>query len=310
MTMSVCCLAAGRLEDGISVPPGLQVLRNDASSLSSECYNAVVEAMPSELATVTEWYPLMKAKALLASACLQNEQVKRAVFHAGDYNSLAMSRGFHDEASWPDDLNEREKQERRRLVSTCQSPISQRRKQIRFLLTVLIKFWGSYQADQYMANSFGFVSRHREAKTAVRYPAEVDDDADITLHGIRPSSDNTTSFLRGWNFCTDLYRILEHISGFIRRGRQFSSEEPGGQVTSFLVNRHSPKALVADSLRLVSQLYEDLPDELKQIKAITGDPQRDRNGFIGNYLLISSLQMSSSSIADEFLILRAQLRTS
>ncbi|VUC30167.1 unnamed protein product [Clonostachys rosea] len=262
VTMAVCCLAAGRLNDGISISTALQQIRSESAWLSNECYKAAVDAMPKELTEAPDWYSLMKAKGLLASACLQNEQVKKSISHGGDYISISMGRGFHDEANWPSDLSERDKQERRRL------------------------FWGCYQHDQHMAKSFGSVARQREAKATVQYPAEVFDDSDISLHGIQVRPGKQSSFLRGWNFCTDLYRILEHTEGLIRPGRQITPEEPGGKVTLFLAGRRSPKTLAADSLRLVSQLYEELPDDLKRIKAITGDPQVDRHGFIGKRPLI------------------------
>ncbi|KAH0428478.1 hypothetical protein CcaCcLH18_09036 [Colletotrichum camelliae] len=251
VTMAVCCFAAGRLNDGISIPSGLHNLRAEASLKSTECYDAAIKAIPKELTEVTDWYSLMKAKSLLASACLHNEQLKRALFHGGgDYVSFSVSRGFHDEANWPEDLNECEKQERRRL------------------------FWGSYQHDQHLAKMFGFISRHREAKAAVQYPSEVYDDTDITSTGIQQRPAGATSFLQGWNFCTDLYRILEQIDACSRLDRQTSVDRPGGKVTAFLACRQSPKVLAADSLRLLAQLYEGLPDDLKRIKAITGDPRK------------------------------------
>ncbi|KAL3292127.1 nuclear protein [Colletotrichum asianum] len=263
VTMAVCCFAAGRLNDGIPIPSGLHNLRAEASLKSTECHNAAMKVIPKELTEVTDWYSLMKAKSLLASACLHNEQLKKALFHGGDYVSLSVSRGFHDEANWPEDLNEFEKQERRRL------------------------FWGSYQHDQHLAKMFGFISRHREAKAAVQYPSEVYDDTDIAPNGIQQRPTEVTSFLQGWNFCTDLYRILEQIDACSRFDRQTSVDSPGGKVTAFLACRQSPKVLAADSLRLLAQLYEDLPDDLKRIKAITGDPQKDRLGFIASNILLT-----------------------
>ncbi|OJJ38305.1 hypothetical protein ASPWEDRAFT_168219 [Aspergillus wentii DTO 134E9] len=263
VTMAVCALAAGRLHDGIAMPPDPHPLRFEAVTLSSECYNAAVKAIPSDITEAIEWYPLMKAKALLASACLQNGELKRAVAHGGDYISISLSRGFHDEENWPGNLTEIEKQERRRL------------------------FWGFYQHDQHLANSFGFVSRQREAKATVLYPAEVYDDEDITEAGIQLEP-KKVSFLRGWNFCSDLYRLLEHMDGLVRAARQTSVEEPGGLVTSFLSRRQPPKNFASDSLHLVSKLFEDLPDNLKKINSMTGDPQTDRYGFVASNILITT----------------------
>ncbi|KAH9240824.1 hypothetical protein K456DRAFT_45962 [Colletotrichum gloeosporioides 23] len=80
-------------------------------------------------------------------------------------------------------------------------------------------FWGSYQHYQHLAKMFGFISRHRQAKAAVQYPSEVCDDTDITPNGIQQRPTEATSFVQGWNFCTDLYRILEQIDACSRRDR-------------------------------------------------------------------------------------------
>ena len=61
-------------------------------------------------------YQLMKAKALLSSACLQGGSLTDGMLHLGDYVSLSTSTRFHTEESWPVDLTESDKQERRRLV--------------------------------------------------------------------------------------------------------------------------------------------------------------------------------------------------
>lgn len=87
------------------------------------------------------------------------------------------------------------------------------------------------------------------------------------------------SFLRGWNFCTDLYRLHEHLDGTVRARHNSSVEEPGGLVTSF-VSRPA-KRFASDCLHLVSKMHEELPQELKKVKAMTGDPKADRYGFIG-----------------------------
>lgn len=118
--MSVCALASGRLYNGAPSPaPFPTHSRSRANELSSDCYAAAVNAMPSDLASVTDDYcQAMKASTMLASVCLQNGNVKGAVAHLGHYTSLSVMHGFHVEANWPADLTEMQRQERRRLVST------------------------------------------------------------------------------------------------------------------------------------------------------------------------------------------------
>lgn len=115
------------------------------------------------------------------------------------------------------------------------------------------------------------------------YPAEVFDDEDITTSGFQLKPDRV-SFLRGWNYCTDLYRLFENMNSMMRAWQQVSEEEPGGLLNSFLSGGRVSKHLTYEILNLISRLYGDLPQQLKAIKDITGDPHADWCGFIGKSL--------------------------
>jgi hypothetical protein len=135
-----------------------------------------------------------------------------------------------------------------------------------------------YQHDTYMATTFGGVPRHREAKTTVLYPAEVVDDEDITSTTSHIRAD-AVSFLRGYNYCSDLYRILEHVDEEQRARQEISAQEPGSLVTNLLSRISKPST--SECLNLISRLHEELPVELKKVKPLTGQPRDDRYGFIG-----------------------------
>ncbi|RSM10348.1 hypothetical protein CDV31_007224 [Fusarium ambrosium] len=265
VTMAVCALASGRLHNGMPVPESPHPLRLEAVPLFTACYSAATGAIPSDLMDIEiqDRYQMMKAKAILGSCCLQNGDLKRAITHLGDYTTLLSISGFNIESNWPTNISERERQERRRL------------------------FWGAYQQDQYISHSFGFISRIREAKTSVKYPAEVFDDVDITETGILQRPDKV-SFLRGWNFCTDLYRLLQYLDDTFKTQQQFTRDEPGSAVSSLLSRLRSPKNFSSEMLHLISDLHAELPDELKRVKAITGDPQSDRYGLIAANILITT----------------------
>ncbi|KAK6066825.1 C6 transcription factor [Seiridium cupressi] len=262
-TMAVCTMAAGRLCDGVLMPTGPHPLRLQAATLLRICYNAAVEAIPSDILSVPDCYQAMKAKAILAAACLQNGDWKRAVAHLGDHASLSAMSGFCQESNWPSQLNEVQKQERRRV------------------------FWGVYQQEQYLSSNFNFTSRHREVKAMVRYPAEVFDDDDITETGVQLWSEHI-SFIKGVNYCTDLYRILERMEGTVRKRQQATTTEPGGKIEAFFSGIYPSKKLGSDSVHLVSQLYEELPQELKKPKLLTGDLRADRYGFIACNVLLTT----------------------
>ncbi|KAJ5714840.1 uncharacterized protein N7483_012021 [Penicillium malachiteum] len=230
-SMSICALTIGQLDSGIPVPPGLHGIQPQAATLSSQCYTMAVKAMPSDISNATDYCEAMKASAILASVCLQNEDMKKTVAHLGDYSSLSVMHGFYSEANWPLGLSEIEKEERRRL------------------------FWGVYQQQQYISTNFGLPSRQCEAKTTVLYPAEVFDDEDITAMCTRTNPDRV-SFLRACNYYADLYRLSENINSMMRAWQQVSREEPAGLLNSFLSGGHASKHFTFEILNLISKLHE------------------------------------------------------
>lgn len=129
--------------------------------------------------------------------------------------------------------------------------------------------------------------RQREAHCSVSLPAEVHDDQDIIESGILPRQDAGVSFIRGWNFVTQLYRILEHLNDRIR-SRQTYDREPCDEVNRLFSEKEDnlgdsgPSA--AEILKLVSGLYEGLPDQFKRACPMTWDIVEDRYGFQGLYL--------------------------
>lgn len=121
------------------------------------------------------------------------------------------------------------------------------------------------------------------------YPAEVFDDEDVTAATIRHRPDRV-SFLRGWNYCTDLYRLFENMDTQMRAWHEASEEEPGGTLNGFLsrARQQSTHHFAADILHLIATLHRSLPLELKTVKAMTGDPRVDRHGFIATNILFAT----------------------
>ena len=117
VTMSICALTAGQLEGMTSLPTVLRDIQSKAATISSECYTIASMAMPNDISSTPNYLQAMKASAILASVCVQNEDLKRTIAHIGDYTSLSVMHGFYAEANWPPNLTEIERQERRRLVS-------------------------------------------------------------------------------------------------------------------------------------------------------------------------------------------------
>ena len=87
-------------------------------------------------------------------------------------------------------------------------------------------------------------------------------------------SNKSVSWLRGWNFTTDLYRILEHaLNHFHRRRRR---ERPTSIVRDIFEENVLSQASVLDN---VVDLYAGLPPRFRETPPVISDPVEDRLNF-------------------------------
>ncbi|KAJ5742192.1 hypothetical protein N7533_011601 [Penicillium manginii] len=263
-TMAVCSLASGRARDGALYSNRWQ--RQDLMNPPSEAFFAAArDSIPRDLIAAKSIH-YMRACAILAIASIQNGQIKNMQKYSGLYHTLISMDGLYDEKLWPKDLSPIEAEERRRL------------------------FWSIYTLDIYSNVVWGGVIRYREAHSLVRYPTEVDDEF-ITIHGygvptLSPETDSVSSskvtivsrqpvaWLRGWNFTTDLYRILEHVVDGNRR--RFSSANGTTQVWSLFDSLSISEPAVMDR---VMTMYSALPSQFRETPPMTGDMSKDFFGF-------------------------------
>lgn len=138
-----------------------------------------------------------------------------------------------------------------------------------------------YTFDIYVSIVWDSVTRVREQQVNVAYTTEIDDQHfnDQGYGGtfrspVQPSPSRrqiqvaSTSWLCGWNFTTDLYRILEHvITNFRDRGRHQRSFP-----MNLFVDRSA--ASISSVRDTIMQLYADLPYCFKEVPQVTCDPAR------------------------------------
>lgn len=132
--------------------------------------------------------------------------------------------------------------------------------------------------------------RCREAQSNVLYPTEVDDElfGDGGFQTFPPTSpiasartptsvsslNQTFSWLRGWNFTTDLYRVLEHAVDHFR-GRR-----PRPETVSFVQNIFGDSGASQSSvLNDVMIMYANMPQRFKETPPVTFDQAEDRYSF-------------------------------
>ena len=167
----------------------------------------------------------------------------------GHFCTLAAMQSFHDEAHWPQNITLVEKEERRRL------------------------YWSMYSLDILSAAVFNSVLKFQETSANVRYPTEVDDE-NLTAEAASPSAN--LSWIRGWNFTTDLYRVLEHTIKRVRRNNAVNRQDRTS-VTKLLISDGFTNAQIMDN---VLGLYYQLPARFKDYTVpVSGNRQQDLYGF-------------------------------
>lgn len=265
--MAACALASARARDGAIISSRWKHA-NLKTPTSQMFHDAARAALPIDLITAQQ-HDCLRAQALLAITALQNGQIRTMHQQLGRYHALVAMDGLHDEVNWPSDIGVVETEERRRL------------------------FWCMYCFDIYTAVVWNGVIRVREAHCNVMYPSEMDDEmfddttavttslvsTPIIASGATRLADSThmTSWLSGWNFTTDLYRVMEHaVDNFLTRRARLQKRTFLNDIFGEDGNALASQASV---LQNVMKMYEKLPRRFKQIQPISFNAQEDRFGF-------------------------------
>lgn len=231
--MAACALASARLRDGAlgSQQDGLLRIPPEAFFAAAE------EALPKDLLQCQD-FDYLRGYALLALASIQDAKIGAMQMYIGHYFTILSINQWHDESNWPMGLQPVEIEERRRL------------------------YWSIYTLDIYSSIVWDGCIHFQEGHAKVEYPTGKTHEHDSATDG--------TDWMVGWNFTTDLYRILEHnLSRLRSRSSRFNLLDDSTTRGSFSVA----------SQDRVTELYSTLPPIFKQLQPATGDPTRDIYGF-------------------------------
>ncbi|KAL2847539.1 fungal-specific transcription factor domain-containing protein [Aspergillus pseudoustus] len=257
-TMAMCALASARARDGAlySNRGNSQQLANPPSEVF---WSAAKESIPRDLAAAkgTEY---MRTCAILSIASIQNGQIQDMQKYLGTYHTLAVMDGLHDEKLWPKDLDPIVVEIRRRL------------------------FWSIYTLDVYSSIVWGGIIRHREAQSNVRYPGDLRDEfisrndmvspASVDHNGVPTVNAVSNDWIVGWNFTTDMYRILEHALDSQRR------RSPPNNGTAEVWSLFRPAETAGPWLmEHVLVMYSALPPQFRVTQPVIGDLAHDIFGF-------------------------------
>jgi hypothetical protein len=261
----MCAIASARARDG-AVFSGNWDIDTLGEPPSEVFFSASADNLPMDL---KQRIPLdyMRACALLSITSIQYGQHRSMLQYLGLYHTMVEIDGLHDEKNWPTGAMIIELEERRRL------------------------FWSIYTLDVYTAIAWGRIVRSRESQSNVAYPSTLED-AMITNEGYH--SDPATSplstvpciaantldgqnmrWMHGWNFTTDLYRILEHaLDSFRRRHPQSTLRS---SIESIFGDMPLTEASVLDA---ILNMYQGLPARFKETPTVSDtDTKEHRLNF-------------------------------
>lgn len=127
----------------------------------------------------------------------------------------------------------------------------------------ILQYWSMYTLDVYSSVIWDGWIHYGESPSRVEYPTGRFDAESQDL-------EQGDHWIVGWNFTTDLYRVLEHSLGRLRsRSSRFNLvSDLAGTDSVSLTSQHR-----------VSHLYDSLPVVFKQLQPATGDAGRDIYGF-------------------------------
>jgi hypothetical protein len=136
--------------------------------------------------------------------------------------------------------------------------------------------------DVYSSIVWGGIIRHREAQSNVHYPGELKDDfMSKNAHGVSPAENGlvgasgvSDDWICGWNFITDMYRMLEHAVDSQRR-----RPRPNNGTADVWSLFRPPQTAGSWLMDHVLSMYSSLPPQFRETQPVTGDLAHDIFGF-------------------------------
>lgn len=246
--MAMCALASARIRDGAQpsrIPEA--VMKPEASS--EVFFTAARSVFTSDLDKLCG-FDYVRACTLLSLSSIQYGQSLDVQQYSGIGSTLISMQRFYDEKYWPSGLEESEKETYRRV------------------------YWGSYTLEVFTAVVWNCFMRTQEVHLNVRYPNEYDDGTVANTKLEVPAGQHRVSWLVGWNFTIDLYRVLEHVVNK-SRAKRFSHDDRRSVDSLVFGDAFSEKSVMATMLNM----YYALPPQFKATPQMTGDPTQDTYAF-------------------------------
>lgn len=249
--MAMCALASARARAG-ALYSNKWNLDMILQFPAEDFMKAADDALPKD-DRYSSKFDHMRACVLLSIYSLQCGDLSGMSLYLGIYNIMLTVGEQHDEANWPANIGIVEREERRRLI------------------------WATYTLDIFTSIIWSRSILSREGAFNVCYPTETDDESfsDAGYSAEAPyQKSHGCSWLKGWNFIIDIYRILEHAVDILRCSRFITVRSPS--VQAFFPDKlPSQRAL----FKHIMGLYDALPAPFKTTRPMTCNLTEDLFSF-------------------------------
>lgn len=235
--ITMCALSAYQANKGALFTNELSWL--PGKSLAEKFLKEAISIVPLTYDTVGD-INLLRSYGILALIGTQTGDTDLLHRYLGLYHGLSARIGFQNEDRWPSSLSRCEKETWRRV------------------------FWVMYRLEVHNACVFGHPIRIPESQTLVGYPCGVHHTP--LFPGRNGKFEN---WFAGWNFVTELYRILEHAINDFRTKRTAQ--------TTVLWSRAPSKA--ESILQQLSVMQSNLMPQFAQATMKSSDSGSNRSGF-------------------------------
>jgi hypothetical protein len=142
---------------------------------------------------------------------------------------------------------------------------------------------------------WGSIPHHRASHCRVSYPSEIEDSTPDSASSSNAAQD--VSWLRGWNFTTDLYRVLERVMDAIAaiRHSTASAGPPALAILKPNIGTDLNSSSLGSVMPYVNGLYDALPETFKQVRPMTGNVDADIKSFQAANIIVT-IYVSLSSL--------------
>lgn len=243
--MAACALASARVRDG-ALPAHISDEVMQPGNSSEIFFQAANSAFSNDLNKM-HGVDSIRACTLLSLTSIQYGKVSDVQQYLGRAFTLAAMHRFYDEKQWASNMSVTQLELYRRI------------------------YWTTYSLDVYSAVVWNCFLRSQELHASVHYPNDKAEDTKL-IHEVGPHQG--VSWLTGWNFSTDLYRILEHT---LCKARAKKFQHDDRRSVDHLVFQETFNG--GDVMVTVLNMYYELPRIFKETPPLTEDRSKDIYAF-------------------------------